>query len=532
MTRGRVPAIVSLIPIAAALAFVAAFGVDLPRHDDWNLIPGVAAGFDGLLEFAHLWTPANEHVAFFPHVLMLPLAKATRWNLHAQMFASFAFMLGAFLFLARTLLRVDGLTPWSLPLSAAALFSLHAVDTWLWACQIHVAMAVFGAIGALALLGGDRLRSAPVTGAVLLGIVASWSFLTGFLVWPVGGLLLALRPSDRPRRLAASLAWLAGSAVALGVPSLVQPGWPPAPSAQLPSYGRIPGFVARYLGAGLLGSSADAAWADAVGWAAIAAVVAGGAWIAARRRSSAPALVIVAIGVFGVASGALIALGRLWDTTYENAATSRYASFSAAAWVLILALPGLAGAHLPRPARAIAWVLAGAALVALLVSQRSDLEQGRQIARERRAAATALRSGEGISWDTLRAASTMDLLPWLEERVALLRRYRLSFFRNASPDELSPPPGPEVLSAKLVIANGEEPRGDVEVRGGVPGNLIYVVFVSDQAQRGEALVLDSSGACRATIPAGPAPATNASVTIYSIDRICRRIQSLQTPASR
>jgi hypothetical protein len=532
MTHGRVAAIVSLIPIAAALAFVAAFGVDFPRHDDWNLIPGIAVGFDGLLEFAHLWTPANEHVGFFPHVLIALLALATRWNLHVQMFASFAFMLGAFVFLARTLLRVEGLTTWSLPLAAAAMFSLHAVDTWLWACQIHVAMAVFGAIGALALLGGDRLRSAPVTGAVLLGIVASWSFLTGFLVWPAGGLVLALRPAERPRRLATSFAWLAGTAVALGVPSLFQPGWPPAPSAQLPSYGRIPGFVARYLGAGLLGSGADAAWADAVGWAAIAAVVAGGAWIAARRRSSAPALVIVAIGVFGVASGALIALGRLWDTGFENAAASRYASFSAAAWVLILALPGLAGAHLPRSARAVAWLLAGAAAVALLVSQPSDLEAGRQIARERRAAAAALRSGEGISWDTLRAASTTDLLGFLEDRVAVLRRYRLSFFRNASPDEISPPPGPAVLSAKLLLANGEEPRGDIEVTGGVPGNLIYVVFASDQAQRAEALVLDSAGTCRATIPAGPAPATNASVTVYSIDRACRRIQSPRTPASR
>src|SRR6476646_4032075 len=86
-------------PAAAVVALVLAYGVDVPIADEWSLAPGIERVFDGTTTFEVVWRPAAEHVAVFPRLVILGLARATDWNLRIQMLATVAFAIGALWFL-------------------------------------------------------------------------------------------------------------------------------------------------------------------------------------------------------------------------------------------------------------------------------------------------------------------------------------------------------------------------------------------------------------------------------------------------
>jgi hypothetical protein len=527
--RRAAPALAALVPLAIALAFVLAFGVDIPFHDEWNMIAGIERVFDGNLSLADLWHHHNEHVAFFDHVAIVSLAYASRWDLRVLMLGAIAVTALSLLLLASVFRRVEGLTPWATALASCFLFSLHAIENWLWGGQIQIALAVLGGIGAFALLSRATLRWPAVAAAVLFAFLASWSFLAGFLAWPLGALLLALRtPADAGSRKGALVAWLAGAAVAIGLPLATYPARGFAPAAAF-SLARMADFVACYAGAGLIGPIDDLTTARLAGYPAIAILLLGGLWIAIRRRGSPAALAVVAIGLFGLGTGCMIALGRGSPSFLQAASASRYASFAGLCWIAAALMPWLAFEGASRRLRTVRAAFALAVVAVLVVSQGPRVAEGRETAQRRARAAEALRAGEGMSLDVLSAAFDQPAgwLPLLHERLAVLRRHRLSFFRDASPAELAPPPWAGALTGTLALGGpASRPRATIEARGGVPGNVAMAVFTRDGVPVTAPLTLDASGAATGTIEVGPEPfPEDATFVVFSLDREGRIIRS-------
>ena len=48
--------LLAAVPFAATLAFTLVYGVDFPRHDEWNMIPGIGRVFEGKLSWSLLFS--------------------------------------------------------------------------------------------------------------------------------------------------------------------------------------------------------------------------------------------------------------------------------------------------------------------------------------------------------------------------------------------------------------------------------------------------------------------------------------------
>lgn len=523
--------LVAAIPFAAAVALTLAYGVDVPIADEWSFLPGVVRAFDGATTFEDVWLPAAEHVAVFPRLVMLGLARLTSWNLRIQMLVTLAFALGALLFLGRGLSRA-GAPAWSVALAACFVFSFHSHETFLWAYQLHIAMAAFGTVGALTLLGAETLRPRTVAAAIVLACVASGSFLNGFLVWPAGALVLAVRRHEgRGARWRLLALWF-GVGLVLVLVALV---WirPRRPDLSA-SAAVVLEFAARWIGTGLLGPAADGGASRIAGWIGLAIVLAT-AVIAIRGRAYPAVLALVAIGLFGIASAGMTAVGRAVLGGLQAAQSSRYTTFSGLIWIAVAVLPGLVairGRRIPRLAHAL---ISGAVALVLIVTEVNDLRTVRELSERRRLAAAALRQGEGISWSAVETlfAAPDELVPVLAERVGMMRRLRLSLFREAAAAELEPPRWIGTLEARMSVETRDGGRvGGFEITGGVPGNLAFLLIVAGTAVRPLGpLTLDAAGRAIGTFDAESVPA-GALSHVLSLDRQARIVNTDPAPVPR
>ncbi len=88
-----------LVPPLILLSAIAAHAVNVPRWDDWGLIPFVVALRDGSLGFADFWAQHNEHRIAAVKLILAPLVLATDFDVKAMMYAGFALQLLALAFL-------------------------------------------------------------------------------------------------------------------------------------------------------------------------------------------------------------------------------------------------------------------------------------------------------------------------------------------------------------------------------------------------------------------------------------------------
>lgn len=529
--------IATALPMLATTAFVLAFGVDLPQVDEWNMIDGLAevlAGGVSATQLASmLWFPHNEHTAVFPRALIVLMAWATGWNLRALMILTVLCFGIALLFMRTVLRRIPGSPAWPIAAASCFLFSLHGEDNWLWGLQIHIGLAVLGVIGALCALGRDVLRARWVIAASLCGIVASWSFLNGLVVWPIGLLLILVRHCDRSRdRLVATATWVISGGLAIAMVLANSPARSGI-SKSVP-IGPVVDFAAIYVGAGLLGSTADTDLLRVAGAFGEVALVALSLWILVTRRRESAALAVAAIGAFGLASGYIIALGRMQLANPAGAATSRYTAYSGLCWIAIAVLPAwIASASRPR-LRRIAPVFAAVLATVLVLSFGPRIAEGRVDAARRTEAVRAFRTGEGISWPVLEVAlgEPIQFLPFLGGRLAAMRSHRLSLFRNANDAELHPSRFSGTLEGSVQPGPVDGDVTAIEARGGVPGNVAFAIVHDEPPPRALGpMHFDVSGIARFVIDRPKLGATP-DIQVFTLDRTGSIVQSGRLPIVR
>jgi hypothetical protein len=76
-------------------------------------------------------------------------------------------------------------------------FSLRQYENWMWGWQLQIFLNILAVVTGIALLTHRTPTWGKLLAAVLCGIVATYSFANGLLLWPVGAFVLWSSPRDK-----------------------------------------------------------------------------------------------------------------------------------------------------------------------------------------------------------------------------------------------------------------------------------------------------------------------------------------------
>lgn len=184
------------------LWLIARHGENVPRWDEWVMVPLFKAQDAGQFGLGEIWQQHNEHRPAVPRTIDFLQAYLTGWDLRAELYRNFAVAVAAFVLVAAALRRsLDrGAFVVASVIASILLFSTVHWENWLWGWQFEwfvCNLAVLGALWALTVVV-DRSPRGGLALAIACGLVATFSLGQGLLVWPVGLAVLLLR--GRPWR--------------------------------------------------------------------------------------------------------------------------------------------------------------------------------------------------------------------------------------------------------------------------------------------------------------------------------------------
>jgi len=339
--------ILALVPLAFLIWMIAQYAVIVPYLDQWELVPLLEKTYHGELTFHDLWAQHNEHRLVFPQLIMLLLARLTHWNIRCELALNLVLALGIFAVFIRQLKitgRRPGIAglPWAIPAVSLIVFSVSQYQNWLWGWQLQMFLSLLSVAGGIVLLANDTFRWWKFAVAAALGIVATYSFANGALLWPIGLLLLFIKTRAGEKR-AATAGWLLIGALTMATyfhdyqeperhPSLLLVFKMPVEYAV---------YVFKYLGAicaeGLGGdTSADGDFALIFGLAGTVATVWAG-WMLLRKKIAdfGTLLPYFGLSLYSIGSALVTGVGRLGFGT-NQAMASRYCTMVVPLWVSLV----------------------------------------------------------------------------------------------------------------------------------------------------------------------------------------------------
>ncbi len=374
-----------LLTLWATVAFAAVrmfslfrYSVDVPYWDQWNFVDFLRVTEDGA-SWSELWTPHNEHRVLVPNVVLLILARLTRWNIraeialvHALIGARFALTIGAVFVIGRK----AKLSVWTcIPIVAAFLLSRGQAENLMWGWQVTLALgAFFTLLSCMALANSGWPKFLAAT---LLALASQFSFASGVVLWPIGAAFILIQPELSRRTRAARLSiWLATGALAT---FLYNQGLPRSPKVFPVTVPGIIRYSVTFLGAAIAPlREPPATPAESFAWRAgligIALFTLGILGVIATKQFTRWASIIM-WGLTAPATAAVTAIGRLGFVPNSQAMSSRYITMSVAMWASAAILLTATVLHLVReriylpsmtPLRLSAAVAAGAICVGVV----------------------------------------------------------------------------------------------------------------------------------------------------------------------
>ena len=340
--------ILALIPLIFLIGVVAKYAVAVPMWDQWDLVPLLEKTYHGDLTFHDLWAQHNEHRILFPKIIMLVLARLTRWNIAYELVVNIILALGIFTVFVHQV-KITGRKPgiaglhWAIPAISLIVFSISQCENWLWGWQLQMFLNLLAVIGGIVLLANDTFSWSKFAAAALLGIVANYSFANGALVWPIGLLLLLVVTAGIPQRMAAICGW-----IAVGTLTLVtyfyhyqKPEEHPAISLIFKMPLAYAAYVFKYLGGmcaqGLGGDiSGNGVFALVIGLA-VTVVTGWAGWTLVRRKIASVQTLLPYFGLilYSVGSALVTGVVRLGFGS-NQALASRYCTMTVPLWVSLV----------------------------------------------------------------------------------------------------------------------------------------------------------------------------------------------------
>ena len=322
-----------LIQLAIALTFFRR-GVYADQFDFVPILEAVTEG-DNWIHLVFL--PHGDHWHTGAYILMLMTAHVTDWSLLPEALTILLISLTGWLIiqnLAKSSFEESKQLSIVFPITFAFLYFLPSnAANFLWTWQISTYLVILGLVTMLFGLSKVAKHSSYFLLAVIGAGLGTISFATGFVLWPVGLVVLVFYSNTQGvRRLLLALIWLAVAAAFTFAfvhfrSSAFSTGITIEPILNLK-------FLAIYLGATLAIFSRDLGIVLGFGGISLFLFL----LIVVTRQSdndnSTTLILAVGLGLFGIFSGILISLGRLGLDLYM-ARSSRYMIFSSMFWIAV-----------------------------------------------------------------------------------------------------------------------------------------------------------------------------------------------------
>jgi hypothetical protein len=424
----------NLMPALAAFLFITAFGVNVPFWDDFQIIPYIAAQQSRTLTFESLFALHNENRILFPRLVMLATAQVTHFNLKAEMYLYWFCLCLICCLVLIAFTQVHGLTHRSVLLFAPFTFLLFSLRQWenlLWGWEICWGMAAFFLVFALYLLQVRSHATLCLLLAIAGGAIASFSLLSGLLVWPVGLfeiVYLSRARTDRHFWLQRSALWLAAGAAVFAIyfHGFARASYvPPTPSVFQHPFEEIQYFLAA------VGAPLSVEWRTAVVFGALLCMLILSIFRQMDEpRSERPLDVSLAVATLGFLSAGVLTVGRS-GYGVDQALSSRYTIFG---------LIGIGALYLfflthfgwRQPFEALAkTVMLSLLAIGIAVGYGTGLPAGRDLLSLRLAQATFVRSYATRPYTTLAGLTPGDPITFTVPQLVYMDREGLSLFHDS-----------------------------------------------------------------------------------------------------
>jgi len=193
-----------ILPAILGAIYVKIFGVNVVFWDQWELVPLIEKLYRGNLTFDDFFAQHNEHRIFFPKIIMLILAHITHYNNIAEMYFSWIITLLILVLIFIMYTQNFGVSGSSLlkfiPISWL-IFNFRQFENILWGWQIQIYLCVFGFIFSIYMLEKSEKIDCKFLLAIFGGILSSFSFVNGLVVWPTGLLFIILSKTKNKKYL-------------------------------------------------------------------------------------------------------------------------------------------------------------------------------------------------------------------------------------------------------------------------------------------------------------------------------------------
>lgn len=334
--------VLSLAPIVTVALYIYVLGLNVPYWDQWEVVPLLVKAQTGTLQFGDLMAQHTMHRPVVPRLLWLALARLTHYNTNAELWLNFVLALATlWIFLSYSWRfwreqAVPQLLVYMLtPVLCLLIFNLVQWESWLIGFQTVMYLAVLCVMAGFALLAGatGTLTWGRLLGALLLGVIATYSSSNALLYWPIGLALVVLNGA-RAQRIVYGAVWV--GVAALVIASFAYGLGGQAGGLLTQSLGLTPLFfvhwILNFLGAPLLAYAP--AWILGALSVALIALAIAGAWSARLLLRTAFYWAVI---TFVLGSAGLIMLARSYGGV-AFALAPRYITQSTWYWAAILAL--------------------------------------------------------------------------------------------------------------------------------------------------------------------------------------------------
>jgi hypothetical protein len=199
------------------LLYINHYAVDVLQGDDWNMVAlGIHQALHGHFSVGMLWSQYwGSRVPLVKAVIIL-FAMLDGFNTHSMILfnaAAFIAAYGLFLGLCATYLG-RRLTPLPVLTLGLVWFSLADVQSALWEfLMVDYLMLFFFVVMLFALNVPKTRRTLWFSIGLLAAILACMSWISGFVVWPIGAICLVWSRTRRRRTMIELAVWIAGAVV-------------------------------------------------------------------------------------------------------------------------------------------------------------------------------------------------------------------------------------------------------------------------------------------------------------------------------